>query len=101
MELDFDDREIKFASNANNSWSYDLREANGLDAADLNTFDIIMIILASLLFIGFGVCVCIKCRKKPQNMDSAEADVQEHLYNETTTGGGVAAGEADLDKEFA
>ena len=84
-EFDYDKREILLAGNAHNSWSIDIATDNGVDWSDddsndetsdaLPTIDIIMIVLASVLFTTFGIFVCIKCKSKGTVGETAENDV--------------------------
>lgn len=101
--FDYEDREILIASNANNAWSYDIALDNGVDWSsddddDLPTIDIIMIILASVLFLVFGIFVCVKCKSSGSNDTMANADVHENLYGNTTAG--IEKGETAADGEM-
>lgn len=71
IEFDYDNKEILLAGNAKNAWSVDLASSNGVDWSDssdadesLPAIDVVMIVLASILFLTFGIFVCIKCKSK-------------------------------------
>lgn len=99
IEFDYNDREILLAGNSHNSWSVDIASANGVDWSDsdadesLPAIDVVMIVLATILFLTFGIFVCIKC--KSNGTESAQTDVNEQLYNTTTNGDTAADGEME------
>lgn len=102
-QFDYEDREILIASNANNAWSYDIADANGVDWSSdddesLPTIDVIMIVLASVLFLTFGIFVCVKCKSSGSNDNMANADVHENLYGGTKDG--IDKGETAADGEM-
>jgi hypothetical protein len=89
--FEYDDREILLAGNAHNSWSVDIAAENGVDYSSddedsLPTIDIIMIVLATVLFLTFGIFVCVKCNSSGKNAEMADNDVQQNLYGQTTSG---------------
>jgi hypothetical protein len=85
-EFDYEKKTIQLAGNAHNSWSIDIATDNGVEWIDsdsseeetsdaLPTIDIIMIVLATVLFTTFGIFVCIKCKSKGASGETAESDV--------------------------